>query len=176
MSSAALRKELITDALSKLKSIEEKIMIHKLSHEEIKELIPHRHPFLLIDTIEELELGKRVVAIKNISGNDPVFQGHFPHKPIYPGVLLIESMAQACVCLISASLKYANAMKQNMNFYFSGIENAKFRQVVLPGEQLKIEGIKVKDRGSLWVFETKIYSGETLKVEALVKAMAVIES
>lgn len=102
--------------------------------QQIKEIIPHRYPMLLIDRIEELEAGQKVVAKKNVTINEPFFQGHFPHEPVMPGVLIVEAMAQAgAVALLSLpDFKGKTA-------YFGGIDKAKFRQKVTPGDTLMLE-------------------------------------
>lgn len=102
--------------------------------QQIKEIIPHRYPMLLIDRIEELEAGQKVVAKKNVTINEPFFQGHFPHEPVMPGVLIVEAMAQAgAVALLSMpDFKGKTA-------YFGGIDKAKFRQKVTPGDTLMLE-------------------------------------
>lgn len=109
--------------------------------QEIKEIIPHRYPFLLIDTVEELIEGKKVIAKKNVTINEPFFQGHFPHEPVMPGVLILEALAQAgAVALLSmADFKGKTA-------YFGGIDKAKFRKKVVPGDtlMLEVEILKVK--------------------------------
>jgi len=109
--------------------------------QEIKEVIPHRFPMLLLDRIEELEEGKRIVAKKNVTVNEPFFQGHFPHEPVMPGVLIIEAMAQAgAVSLLSLE------QFQGKTAYFGGIDKAKFRKKVTPGDtlMLEVELLKVK--------------------------------
>ncbi|AYW50904.1 3-hydroxyacyl-[acyl-carrier-protein] dehydratase FabZ [Tetragenococcus halophilus] len=109
--------------------------------QEIKEIIPHRFPMLLIDRIEELEEGKRIVAKKNVTVNEPFFQGHFPHEPVMPGVLIIEAMAQAgAVSLLSLE------QFRGKTAYFGGIDKAKFRKKVTPGDtlMLEVELLKVK--------------------------------
>ncbi|GAA3017447.1 3-hydroxyacyl-ACP dehydratase FabZ [Tetragenococcus solitarius] len=109
--------------------------------QEIKEIIPHRFPMLLIDRIEELEEGKRIVAKKNVTVNEPFFQGHFPHEPVMPGVLIVEAMAQAgAVSLLSLE------QFRGKTAYFGGIDKAKFRQKVTPGDtlMLEVELLKVK--------------------------------
>lgn len=109
--------------------------------QEIKAIIPHRYPFLLIDTVEELVEGKKVIAKKNVTINEPFFQGHFPHEPVMPGVLILEALAQAgAVALLSMeSFKGKTA-------YFGGIDKAKFRKKVVPGDtlMLEVEILKVK--------------------------------
>ena len=112
-----------------------------LNIREIKEIIPHRYPMLLIDRVEELVDGERVVAKKNVTINEPFFQGHFPHEPVMPGVLIVEAMAQAgAVALLSLE------QFRGKTAYFGGIDKAKFRQKVTPGDtlMLEVEIIKVK--------------------------------
>jgi beta-hydroxyacyl-ACP dehydratase FabZ len=133
-----------------------------LSIKEIMDILPHRFPFLLIDRIVEMELGKRVVGIKNITVSEPFFQGHFPDYPIMPGVLLIEAMAQtgAVLALSSESEKI-----KDKNFYFSTIDKVKFRKPVVPGDQVRFEVEVIKQRSSLWRFKGKAFVGESLVAE-----------
>lgn len=109
--------------------------------QEIKEIIPHRYPFLLLDTVEEIVVGEKVIAKKNVTINEPFFQGHFPDEPVMPGVLILEALAQAgAVALLSMpDFKGKTA-------YFGGIDKAKFRQKVVPGDtlMLEVEIMKVK--------------------------------
>jgi beta-hydroxyacyl-ACP dehydratase FabZ len=106
-----------------------------LDVKQIMELIPHRFPFLLVDRVLELEEGKRIVALKNVTINEPFFQGHFPNYPVMPGVLIIEAMAQAGAVLLFQSKP---EWRGNV-FYFGGIEKARFRKPVLPGDSLRFE-------------------------------------
>jgi 3-hydroxyacyl-[acyl-carrier-protein] dehydratase len=100
----------------------------------IMEIIPHRFPFLLIDRVVEIDPGKRVVAIRNVTANEPQFSGHFPDRPIMPGVLLVESLAQAgCVAVL------ATAENRGKLVLFGGIDECRFRRVVVPGDQLRLE-------------------------------------
>jgi len=107
-----------------------------LGPKEIEDILPHRYPFLLVDRILELELGKRVVGIKNVTVNEPFFPGHFPGHPIMPGVLIVEAMAQVGCVLLMRSLD-ARAEKKVM--YFTGIDRARFRRPVVPGDQIRFE-------------------------------------
>ena len=104
--------------------------------EKIMERIPHRYPFILVDRITELEPNKRVVGIKNVTINEPFFQGHFPGKPIMPGVLIIEAMAQASGVLAIESIAKG---KKGALMFFMGLDNVKFRRPVVPGDQLVLE-------------------------------------
>ena len=106
-----------------------------LTIQEILDLLPHRYPFLLIDRVVEFEPGKRLVAIKNVTMNEPFFQGHFPGTPIMPGVLVIEAMAQAGAIIMLTELPD----REKKLAVFTGIERAKFRRQVTPGDQLRIE-------------------------------------
>lgn len=112
-----------------------------LNIKEIMEIIPHRYPFLLIDGIEEMEPGKSAVGFKNVTINEPFFQGHFPNEPVMPGVLIIEALAQVGACLVLS--KEENKGKLAL---FGGINKAKFKRMVTPGDRLKlcVEMIKVK--------------------------------
>ncbi len=117
-----------------------------LTIQEIKEIIPHRYPMLLVDRVEELEECKRVVAKKNVTINEPFFQGHFPHEPVMPGVLIVEAMAQAgAVALLSLE------DFRGKTAYFGGLDKAKFRKKVTPGDTLilEVEIIKVKSAAGI---------------------------
>jgi 3-hydroxyacyl-[acyl-carrier-protein] dehydratase len=104
--------------------------------QRILKLLPHRYPFLMIDRVRELEPKKRVVAIKNVSNNEPQFQGHFPGRPIMPGVLILEAFAQAAVVMMLAADETA---PENQIYYYLGIDNARFKKPVVPGDQLELE-------------------------------------
>ncbi len=104
----------------------------------IAELLPHRYPFLLIDRVIELEIGKRVKALKNVTVNEPFFNGHFPGKPVMPGVLMIEALAQAAAVLAYTSKPKSADGKQQI-VYLAGVDNARFKRIVIPGDQLILE-------------------------------------
>ena len=121
--------------------------------QEILGLLPHRYPFLLIDRVVEFERAKRLVAIKNVTINEPFFQGHFPTRPVMPGVLIMEALAQACGILTLESERVIPL--PDSRFYFVGIDKGRFRKPVLPGDQIIL---KAQLRGSLkgiWKFETR---------------------
>ncbi|HQZ44924.1 MAG TPA: 3-hydroxyacyl-ACP dehydratase FabZ [Usitatibacteraceae bacterium] len=105
--------------------------------EEIKKYLPHRYPFLLIDRVVSFEADRRIVALKNVTANEPFFQGHFPHFAVMPGVLIVEAMAQAAALLSLRSLGHENDGRSV--YYFVGIDGARFKRPVVPGDQLEIE-------------------------------------
>lgn len=130
----------------------------------ILEHIPHRYPFLLVDRVLEIEKGKRIVAIKNVTINEPYFTGHFPHLPVMPGVLQIEALAQAAGIL---SFQTMGRVTDNASvYYFVGIDNARFKRPVVPGDQLRLEVEIVRVARSLWK-----YAGRAL-VDGQVAAQA----
>ncbi|BAP58403.1 3-hydroxyacyl-ACP dehydratase FabZ [Candidatus Tachikawaea gelatinosa] len=110
--------------------------MHILNIEEILELLAHRYPFLLVDRVTEFKKNKYLRAIKNISFNEPFFQGHFPNKPIFPGVLILEAMAQATGIL---AFKSVGKLKDGELYYFAGIDKARFKRPVTPGDQMVME-------------------------------------
>ena len=136
----------------------------------IKELIPHRYPFLLIDGIQTLTPNESATGIKNVSVNESFFEGHFPGRPVMPGVLIIESMAQTAGCLVVASLGKESEGKL---VYFMTIEKARFRKPVVPGDRLIINVEKLRSRGSVFKFSGEAYVGEVLAAEASFSAMIV---
>jgi 3-hydroxyacyl-[acyl-carrier-protein] dehydratase len=111
---------------------------------EIKSLLPHRYPFLLVDRVLELVPGKRLVALKNVTINENFFSGHFPSKPVMPGVLIIESMAQAAGLIMLSEKEHQGKIP-----YFTGIDNARFRRPVIPGDQIIIEIDVIKVKGNV---------------------------
>jgi|ERR1700761_646768 3-hydroxyacyl-[acyl-carrier-protein] dehydratase len=115
----------------------------------IMQAIPHRYPFLLIDRVVELIKNVSAIGIKNVSINEGFFQGHFPHHPVMPGVLLIESMAQTAAVLVVETLGPESRGKV---VYFMSVEGAKFRRPVVPGDQVHVHVIKLRNRGNVWKF------------------------
>lgn len=134
---------------------------------QIMELLPHRYPFLLVDKVLEVEQGKRIVALKNVTMNEPFFQGHFPGFPVMPGVLIIEAMAQ--VAAIMAYLTQGKEAGDKVS-YFMAIDNARFRKPVKPGDTLRIEVETLFNKRGIWSVAAKAYVGETLVTEAELKA------
>jgi len=132
---------------------------------EIMKFLPHRYPFLLVDKILELEPDKRIVGLKNVTINEQFFQGHFPGAPVMPGVLIIESMAQVAGVLIYRDLPD----KENKLIYFSGIERAKFRRPVLPGDQLLVEMQLLNRRNNFGKMQGRAMVDGKLAAEAVVQ-------
>lgn len=130
---------------------------------EIMNLLPHRYPFLLVDKVLEMEEDKRIVSIKNVSINEPFFQGHFPGSPIMPGVLLIEAMAQTWGILVLSSEREKGGSK---NVLFLGIDKARFRKPVYPGDQVRFELEALHFKRPVWKFKGKAFVEETLVAEA----------
>ena len=132
--------------------------------DEIKHYLPHRYPFLLIDRVTEFEKDKRIVALKNVTVNEPFFPGHFPHFHVMPGVLIVEAMAQAAAVLSLKSLGQANDGK--WVYYFVGIDGARFKKPVIPGDQLVIEVTQGRVARGLGKFIGTARVGGTLVAEA----------
>ncbi|WP_253300170.1 3-hydroxyacyl-ACP dehydratase FabZ [Wolbachia endosymbiont of Chironomus riparius] len=132
---------------------------------DIKKILPHSYPFLLIDRVIECDPGKSIKAIKNVTFNEPFFIGHFPNNPIMPGVLIVESLAQAAaVCVLSTE----NTIKE---FFLASIENAKFRQQVTPGDTLTLQVNVIRLRDTSCKFECFAYVDEVKVAEATILAM-----
>ena len=138
--------------------------------EEIIKMIPHRFPFLLIDRVQDVVPETRATGIKNVTINEPFFPGHFPDKPIMPGVLIIESMAQTAAVLVVSGMGKETKGKL---VYFMSVESARFRKPVIPGDQLEIEVIKRQTRGNVWKFDGQAYVQNTLVAESGFTAMIV---
>lgn len=138
----------------------------------IMRLIPHRYPFLMIDRIVDVVPSVSATGIKNVSINEPHFQGHFPQRPVMPGVLIIEAMAQTAGALVVHSL---GQEAEGKLVYFMTIENARFRRPVVPGDQLLIHVVKERSRGNVWKFNGEAKVGDTLVAEATYSAMILDE-
>jgi 3-hydroxyacyl-[acyl-carrier-protein] dehydratase len=134
-----------------------------MNQEEIKEIIPHRDPFLLVDEIEEMEPGVRAIGYKNVTGEEGFFRGHFPEYPVMPGVLQVESMAQAAT-LLTMIAREADVVGKRPAFM--GIENCRFRNPVLPGMDLRLEVKLLSVRHGIFKYSGKAFSGEKLMCEA----------
>lgn len=140
----------------------------QINIQRIMEMIPHRYPILLVDRVLELEPGERAISLKNVTMNEPHFNGHFPGFPVMPGVLIIEAMAQ------TAALVVVEAMGEEAEgkvVFFMTIDNAKFRKPVVPGDSMHIHVEKVKARGAIWKFSGKAMVGDDLCAEATFAAM-----
>lgn len=135
--------------------------------EEIKRILPHRYPFLMVDRIVECDNESRIVGVKCVTANEPFFQGHFPEYPVMPGVLIIEAMGQVgCILGMKILKKEGHPL-----IYFTGIEEAKFRRPVVPGDQLRLELTKIKQRGDLFKFQGNAFVGDQLAAEAVLQAI-----
>ncbi len=131
---------------------------------EILKYLPHRYPFLLIDRIIKLEIGQSVVALKNVTMNELFFTGHFPQRPVMPGVLILEAMAQAGGVLAYKSMN--TTPSDGVLYYFAGIDNARFRRVVEPGDQLRLEVKVLRSKRDIWKLEGFAYVGDELACSA----------
>ena len=141
---------------------------------EIQKILPHRYPFLLVDRITELKEGEYIEGYKNVSISEPVFQGHFPDHPIYPGVMIIEGMAQAGGVLAFKSMDNATQEEiENKVVYFMSIDKAKFRAPVTPGDQLVYKINVIKNKGAVWQLDAKAYVDDKVVAQAELKAMIV---
>ncbi len=134
---------------------------------EISRILPHRYPFLMVDKVIDLVPDKRIVGIKNVTINEPFFQGHFPDNPVMPGVLVVEAMAQ-----VSGILAYKSGIQWS-SVYFMSIERAKFRKPVLPGDQLRLEIDVLHKRANVWKFSGTAHVNDTIVSEAEFTAMVV---
>ena len=141
---------------------------------DIQKILPHRYPFLLVDRITDLKQGEFIEGYKNVSISEPVFQGHFPDHPIYPGVMILEGMAQAGGVLAFKSMDNATQQDiENKVVYFMSIDKAKFRTPVKPGDKLEYRLSVIKNKGAIWMLDAKAYVDDKLVAEAELKAMIV---
>jgi 3-hydroxyacyl-[acyl-carrier-protein] dehydratase len=132
-------------------------------HRILKQL-PHRYPFLMVDRVTALEKGKSIKALKNVSINEPFFEGHFPHRPVMPGVLMLEALAQAAALLAFDAMDAAPT--DDMVYYFAGIDSARFKRPVEPGDQLILEVELLRMKAGIFKFQARAMVGLELAVEA----------
>jgi len=141
---------------------------------EIQKIIPHRYPFLLLDRVTDLTPKESIVGFKNVTIGDNVFQGHFPGHPIYPGVMILEGMAQAGGILAFKSMgDMTEEEAANKVVYFMSIDKAKFRKPVTPGDRLEYRITVIKNKGQIWMLDGKAYVDDVLVSQAELKAMIV---
>lgn len=132
---------------------------------EILNYLPHRYPFLMVDRVIEIEPGIKAIGIKNVTINEPFFQGHFPNNPVMPGVLIVEALAQV------AGILACQSGTQGKTVYFLSMDKVKFRKVVMPGDQLRLEVGVIHRRGNVWKFSGNAFVGDKLTSEAEFTAM-----
>ena len=136
--------------------------------QRIMKMIPHRHPFLMIDRVVDVVTNQRATGIKNISINESYFRGHFPARPVMPGVLIIEAMAQTAAVLVVHTL---GPESEGKLVYFMSVDNARFRRPVFPGDRLDVHVTKQRNRGNVWKFEGQAKVGKNVMAEAVFAAM-----
>jgi len=136
---------------------------------EIRRFLAHRYPFLLVDRVTQLEPEKTITAIKNVTINEPFFNGHFPGQPIMPGVLIIEAMAQATGLLGFKTMD--DEPQDNLLYILAGVDKVKFKQQVVPGDQLELHAEIVRHKGTLWVFKTEARVAKKLVASAEIKCV-----
>jgi 3-hydroxyacyl-[acyl-carrier-protein] dehydratase len=134
----------------------------------IQRIIPHRYPFLLVDRVRDIVVGKSCVGIKNVTFNEPQFQGHFPGMPIFPGVMIVEAMAQTSGILVGVTMDLAD---KNAKVFFMGVDHAKFRRKVVPGDVLELHVTALRGGGKVWKFEGRGMVAGELAAEATFTAM-----
>jgi 3-hydroxyacyl-[acyl-carrier-protein] dehydratase len=142
-------------------------MTNEILHEEILDLIPHRYPILLVDRVIDYQKNKTATALKNVTFNEPHFNGHFPNKPIMPGVLIVEALAQTAAILVSKSIND----NKNKLVYFMSIDAVKFRKPVVPGDSLYLKVEALQNRGAVWKFKGKAMVNDKIVTEANFAAM-----
>ena len=136
--------------------------------EDIQRRIPHRYPFLFIDLVKNIELNKSAIGVKNVTFNEPHFQGHFPKKPIMPGVTIVEAMAQTSAVLVSHSL---DTIDEGLLVYFMTLDNCRFRKIVCPGDVLELHVDVLRKGSKIWKFQGKAMVNNKIVAEAIFSAM-----
>lgn len=142
-----------------------------LNVNEIKDYLPHRYPMLMIDRVENLVLGESAIGIKNVTANEPFFQGHFPSRPIMPGVFIVEALGQTAGVVVSRTMELAQS---GGLVYFMSMDDVRFRKLVEPGDTLRLHVQKDRSRGNVWRFKGKAYVNDALVAEATFTAMIVL--
>ena len=140
----------------------------EIDHATILRMIPHRYPFLLIDKVVDLIRGKSAVGIKNVTVSEPHFQGHFPGMPIMPGVTIVEAMAQTAAVLVNYT---QDLLDQPINIYLMGVDEARFRRMVVPGDVLKLHLTALRSRGKVWKFKGVAKVEDAVAAEAVITAL-----
>ena len=134
----------------------------------IKRIIPHRYPFLLVDKVRDIIVNKSCIGIKNVTANEPQFEGHFPNMPIFPGVMIVEAMAQTSGILVGLSM---DLVDKNANVFFMGVDAVKFRRKVVPGDVMELQVVALRGGGRVWKFEGRAIVDGDLACEAQFTAM-----
>ncbi len=145
----------------------------KLDILDIQEFLPHRYPFLLVDKVVECEPGVRLLAVKNVTYNEPFFQGHFPHMPVFPGVLILEALAQATGLLASETAP--DELGKGMTYFLVGIDKAKFKRTVGPGDQLMLEARFLRSKRNIWAFDCRAEVDGEFVASAEIRCAAVVD-
>ena len=158
-------------SVGSIMKIQEETQQIQLNINEIKECLPHRYPMLMIDRVEQLVLGESAVGIKNVTMNEPFFQGHFPAKPIMPGVFIVEAMGQTAGVVVAKTM---NLEKNGGLVYFMSMDDVRFRKLVVPGDVLHLHVKKDRSRENVWRFKGQAFVNGSLVTEAMFTAMIVI--
>jgi 3-hydroxyacyl-[acyl-carrier-protein] dehydratase len=149
-------------------TVESDATVDEIDVERIMEMIPHRYPFLMIDRVVDIVPNVRATGVKNVTINEPYFAGHFPQRPVMPGVLIIEAMAQTAAVFVVNTL---GPDAEGKLVYFMSIDGARFRKPVTPGDQLRVEVTKERSRGNVWKFAGRATVDGVLVAEATYAAM-----
>lgn len=148
--------------------VSESVRSKTIDINRIMQMIPHRYPFLMVDKVVDVIPDESAVGVKNVTINEPFFQGHFPQRPVMPGVLIIEAMAQTAAVLVVETL---GPSAEGKLVYFMSVDSARFRKPVGPGDTLMIHVAKERSRGNVWKFRAEAKVGDTLMAEAVYAAM-----
>jgi 3-hydroxyacyl-[acyl-carrier-protein] dehydratase len=146
-------------------------MTAQLDSLQIQQLLPHRYPFLMIDKVIEYESRVSLSALKNVTFNEAFFQGHFPENPVFPGVLIIEALAQATALLTALS---DNEFGEDTTYFLASVDKARFKRQVVPGDQLMLEAVFIKSKRNMWSFECRAEVDGSLAASANIMCAAVV--